>query len=130
MTFRTTGKDFATLAAGVRGIVPAGELLQFPGLPFGVVGLAHYRGATLLVLDLAARLHLPPLEKPGRKLVVMELDGGTLIGFLAERICDVLQYHARDLRDGFLHGQGRRRRVIALDQLICAADLNYLQRAV
>jgi chemotaxis signal transduction protein len=156
LTFRAEGQDFATDAARIRGIVPAGEVLRLEGLPAGLAGLTNYGGATLAVIDIAARLGVKPgAERPPskpakgaaapsmqktntpphavlpavtQKLVVLDVAIGTEIGFLAERVSDVLEYHARDFRDGFLHGQGRRRRVIDFDALVTEADVRCLER--
>lgn len=131
LTFRAAGQDLAAAATVVRGIIPPGEILLLDRLPRGVLGLAHYRGGMLAVIDLAEVLHIKPYpEKTPRKLVVVEAANGTLAGCLSEKVCDVLEYHARDHREGFLHGQGRRRRLIDFDQLIARIDLTCLAHNV
>jgi hypothetical protein len=58
--------------------------------------------------------------------VVLELTAGTrqhLLGFVADRISDVVVYRDRDLRSGALRGKGRPRRLVDFDQLVSEKEL-------
>jgi chemotaxis signal transduction protein len=60
------------------------------------------------------------------KIVVLELTTGArhhLLGFVADRISDVVIYRDRDLRSGALRGKGRPRKLIDFDQLVSEAEL-------
>jgi purine-binding chemotaxis protein CheW len=118
MTFRIARQDFAIDATAVRGILPARELERVdpnPGLTnfFGpwICGFATLRGRDVPVIDLRAKLNLPHATQ-GRQscIVVLEIpgpDGPRLVGFLADRVVDVVPARARDLT-----GRLRLRRVL------------------
>jgi hypothetical protein len=58
--------------------------------------------------------------------VVLELTAGSrqqLLGFVADRISDVVVYRDRDLRSGALRGKGRSRRLVDFDQLVGEDEL-------
>ena len=127
LTFRVARKDLAVEAAQVRGILPLGELVRVPRARPGLIGVVTLHGRVVNVVDLAAKLQLPPC-RPGSqpKIVVLEVsvnDGGNLAGFVADRVSDVVVYGPRDLCAGVLRGAGRPRRLIDFNRMVSASDV-------
>jgi hypothetical protein len=58
--------------------------------------------------------------------VVLELTAGSrqqLLGFVADRVSDVVVYRDRDLRSGALRGKGRPRKLVDFDELVSEDEL-------
>jgi chemotaxis signal transduction protein len=127
LTFRLARQDLAMEAACVRGILPLTDLEPAATGPGGLLGLTSLKGQLVGVIDLRSRLGIPQTAK-GRapKIVVLELMSGTrrhLVGFVADRISDLVVYRDRDLRCGALRGKGRPRKLIDFDQLVGEDEL-------
>lgn len=124
LTFRLSRKDLALDAARVRAILPIEELIPLPSTRPGVVGVVNVKSGCAVVVDLGARLHLPAGNPgPQRRIVVVETAEGRPAGFIVDRVSNVIRYGSRDLRDGVLHGTGRARRVVEVDQVVSEDDL-------
>jgi chemotaxis signal transduction protein len=124
LTFRASGKDLAVDVARVRAILPIAELIPVPSIRPGVVGVVNLTRGSAVVLDLGARLNLQATSPaPQRRVVVVEAAAGRLAGFVVDRVSDVIRYRSRDLRNGVLHGIGRARRVVEVDQVVSEDDL-------
>jgi len=127
LTFRVSRKDMALDAARVRAILPIEELIPVPSTRPGVVGMVNLTSGSAMVVDLGARLNLPAgAPGPQRRVVVVEAAEGRLAGFVVDRVSDVIRYRSRDLRNGVLHGIGRARRVVEVDQVVNEDDLDRL----
>jgi chemotaxis signal transduction protein len=109
-------------AACIRGILPLTDLEPTAAGPSGWLGIISLKGHVVGVIDLRSRLQLPHAGQGSQpKIVVLELTAGTrqhLLGFVADRISDVVIYRDRDLRSGALRGKGRPRKLIDFDQLV------------
>jgi chemotaxis signal transduction protein len=109
-------------AACIRGILPLTDLEPTAAGPSGWLGIISLKGQVVGVIDLRSRLQLPHAGQGSQpKIVVLELTAGTrqhLLGFVADRISDVVIYRDRDLRSGALRGKGRPRKLIDFDQLV------------
>jgi chemotaxis signal transduction protein len=108
LTFRIAGREFAMDATRVRGILPIHEL----------------GGRDFPVIDLRSKLGLTKASG-GRMpcIVVVEVganDETRLVGFVADRVSDVVQLRKRDLRNGMTRGKGRPRRVLDPDVILRA----------
>ncbi len=124
LTFRLSRKDLAVDAARVRAIVPIAELIPVRSSRPGVVGVVALTCGSAVVVDLGARLHVPAgAPAPQRQVIVVEAAEGRLAGFVADRVSAVIRYRSRDLRNGVLHGTGRARRVVDVDQVVSEDDL-------
>jgi len=127
LTFRVARQDLAMKAACIRGILPLTDLEPVTGGRTGLLGLTSLKGQLVSVIDLRTRLGLAHTGQGSQpKIVVLELTAGTrqhLIGFVADRICDVIVYRDRDLRSGALRGKGRSRKLIDFDQLVSEHEL-------
>lgn len=127
LTFRVARTEFAVDAAQVCSILPYGELVRVPNGRPGLLGVVTVSGQIVNILDLAAKLGLPACRPPFQpKVVVLKVPRRTdecVAGFLADRVCDVVVYSARDLRNGVLHGEGRPRHLIDFSQIVTDRDV-------
>ena len=124
LTFRVAGKELALDAARVRAILPIEELIPLPSTRPGVMGAVKLTSGSAMVVDLGARLNLPAASPgPQCRVVVVEAAPGRLAGFVVDRVSDVIRYRSRDLRNGVLHGIGRARRLVDVDQVVDDDDL-------
>jgi chemotaxis signal transduction protein len=114
-------------AARVRGILPLTDLEPAAAGRSGLLGLTSLKGQVVGVIDLRSRLQLTHASQGSQpKIVVLELTAGTrqrLLGFVADRISDLVVYRDRDLRRGILCGKGRPRKLIDFDQLVGEDEL-------
>ena len=114
-------------AACIRGILPLTDLEPTAAGPSGWLGIISLKGQVVGVIDLRSRLQLPHAGQGSRpKIVILELTAGTrqhLLGFVADRISDLVVYRDRDLRSGALRGKGRPRKLIDFDQLVSENEL-------
>ena len=114
-------------AARIRGILPLTELEPAAAGHSGLLGLTSLKGQMVGVIDLRTRLGLPHASQGNQpKIVVLEMTAGArqhLLGFVADRISDVVVYRDRDLRSGALRGKGRPRRLVDFDQLVSENEL-------
>ena len=124
LTFRVARRDLALDAECVRAILPIEELIPMPSSRPGVIGVVNMTSGSAVVVDLRARLNLP-IASPGpqRRIVVVEAAAGHLAGFVVDRVSDVVRYRSRDVRNGVLHGIGRARRIVEVDQVVSEDDL-------
>ena len=122
LTFRVARQDFAIQAACIRGILPLTDLEPVASGLSGMLGVTTLKGQVVGVIDLRSRLCLPHTgQGSAPKIVILELTaggGGHLLGFVADRISDVVNYRDRDLRSGALRGKGRPRKLVHFDQLV------------
>lgn len=114
-------------AACIRGILPLTDLEPAAAGRSGLLGITSLKGQVVSVIDLRSRLQLPHASQGSQpKIVVLELTAGTrqhLLGFVADRISDVVVYRDRDLRSGALRGKGRPRKLVDFDQLVTQDEL-------
>lgn len=130
LTFRVARQDLAMEAACIRGILPLTDLEPASAGRSGLLGLTSLKGQMVGVIDLCSRLGLTHAGQGSQpKIVVLELTSGArqhLLGFVADRISDVVVYRDRDLRSGALRGKGRPRRLVDFDQLVGKNELGPL----
>jgi chemotaxis signal transduction protein len=135
ITFRVARQDFAMEASCVRGILPARELVPVgllnpeltrcfsqPYFSQWMSGFASLSGRDFPVIDLRAKLGLTHATH-GRQpyIVVVEIktaDGPRLVGFIADRVCELVQARDRDFHLGKLRLAGRPRQVLDPDSLL------------
>jgi len=98
--------------------------MPVPGTNPSILGVVHFSGRPVVVVDLRLRLNLTAKNQGAQpQIVVVEAAGGHLAGFIADRVANVLRYRSRDLRHGVLHGAGRRRQLVDVDEVIRENDL-------
>ena len=113
-------------AACIRGILPLTDLEPAAAGRSGFLGLTSLKGQMVSVIDLRSRLGLAHAgQGSAPKIVVLELAGSRqqLLGFVADRISDVVVYRDRDLRSGALRGKGRPRKLVDFDRLVGEDEL-------
>jgi chemotaxis signal transduction protein len=117
-------------AGCIRGILPYTDLEPPAAARSGFLGLTSLKGQMVSVIDLRSRLGLAHAgQGSAPKIVVLQLTAGNrqqLLGFVADRISDVVVYRDRDLQSGTLRGKGRPRKLIDFDQLIGEDELTGL----
>ena len=117
-------------AGCIRGILPLSDLEPATAGRSGLLGLTSLNGQMVSVIDLRSRLGLPHAGQGSQpKIVVLEFTSGArqhLLGFVADRISDVVVYRDRDLRSGALRGKGRPRKLVDIDQLVSKNELGPL----
>lgn len=133
------------LTSRVRGILPAHELIPIEMPQFAhsgpggansgqgdansgmICGVASLRGQDFPVVDLRGKLGIAH-GSHGRQpcVVVVEIAGGSgarLLGFVADRISEVLMLRDRDFRNGSVRVNGRARRVLDPDLILTEEEL-------
>jgi chemotaxis signal transduction protein len=124
--FRVGRQEFAIEAGPVKAIIPAHELMsaEHPD-PEWLAGESSLRGESFPVIDLRLRLHLRPgISGRTPSIVVVRTvcpsgsvqTHGSLIGFLADSVSDVIHARAHDFRNGKIH-IGRPRQIVPLSEL-------------
>ena len=139
-------------ASRVRGILPAHDVIAIvppqspdrqpgvtnsgpglsnsgPGLSNSgmICGVATLRGRDFPVVDLRGKLGIAH-GSHGRQpcVIVVEVEGGSgsrLLGFVADRISEVLTLRDRDFRNGSVRLNGRARRVLNPDLILTEEEL-------
>lgn len=77
----------------IRGWTPATPL---PYAPPHVKGVINLRGIVLPVIDLSARLGMPPLECSDRNVIIVVQIGARTCGLLVDAVSDILSIKAED----------------------------------
>jgi len=113
ITFRVARQDFAMSATCVRGLLPIHDVTSLdPPHPW-IAGVAAIHGHEFPVIDLPRKLGLAA-GRLGRNpcVIVIEIAGARLIGFVADRVSEVVAFRDRDFRDGCVRVNGRLRPVL------------------
>jgi purine-binding chemotaxis protein CheW len=90
IAFRIGAQEFCVDIMSVReirGYTPATALPQAPGFVCGVINL---RGAVLAIVDLAARLGLPPVAPTARHVIIVVNIESQAVGLLVDAVLDIL----------------------------------------
>ncbi len=117
----------------IRGWTPATPLPHSPAFVRGVINL---RGAVLSIVDLAARLGLPPAQPSARHVIIVAQVGAQVVGLLVDAVSDILTVTsesiqptpevASDMARCFVRGvlaiDGRMISLITLDQVLPPAE--------
>jgi chemotaxis signal transduction protein len=115
--FRVGRQEFAIEADQVKAIIPSHDLVsaEHPD-PEWLAGESSLRGESFPVIDLRLRLHLRH-GISGRTPSIVVVKNGTLVGFLADSVSEVIHARAHDFRNGKIR-IGRPRQIVALSDLI------------
>jgi purine-binding chemotaxis protein CheW len=95
LTFRLADSTYAVRVESVREIVRMRPITPVPRVAEAVRGVISLRGEMVQVIDLRARLRLPPIE-PTRKsrIAVVHLPDGRVAGLLIDVVREVLRVPA------------------------------------
>lgn len=128
VTLRVARQHFALDAAHIRALLPMRDLIPLESAQVLVLGIAALRGARFPVIDLSARLGIPRGSRGRRPCIVAvevrSSQGPCMIGFIADRVSEVVTTRDRDVQGGILRNRGRRRRI--LDPAVLACDSSLL----
>jgi chemotaxis signal transduction protein len=122
LTFRVARQDFAVSEASVRGILPVHVLVASDVAHPWVSGVASIGGRDFPVIDLEAKLGIARGSHGRQPLIIVVEAGGRLVGFVADRVSDVLELRQRDFRNGAVRTRGRARRVLDPAEIMMQED--------
>lgn len=114
-------------ASRVRGLVPAYEVTSLETRVPWIIGVASIRGRDFPVIDLRGKLNIPH-GSHGRLPCVIAVEvassnGPRLIGFVADRVSEVLMLRPRDVQSGVVRISGRTRRILDPDAILSEEEL-------
>jgi chemotaxis signal transduction protein len=118
-------------ASRVFALFPARELIALetpPSQGSWICGVAAVRGREFPVVDLRGKLGIPRGSR-GRDPLVVAVEvisvSGTprVLGFVADRVSEVLTLRDRDFRNGSVRVSGRSRRVLDPDSILTEEEL-------
>jgi purine-binding chemotaxis protein CheW len=129
ITFRVARQDFAIDATRIRGLLPLHEMTLLERPNEWVCGITSIRGHDFPVVDLRGKLGILP-GSHGRLpcVMVVEAAGARLIGFIADRVSEVIDLRECDFQDGHVRVGGRTRRLLDPDQILSEEELEKISR--
>jgi purine-binding chemotaxis protein CheW len=99
LTFEVGGRRYGLPAADVRELLRAVAVVPLPGAPPIVEGVINVRGRIVPVLDVRARLRLPPKPvEPADHLIVARA-GGRLVALRVDHATDLVRLDAADVEE-------------------------------
>ena len=129
LAVQVAGKYYVLPNECVREMMPVQDL--FPSLlppETGLQGYLHNRSARVPVFDLHVRLGGSPREirlTPQTRIVVTEVHG-VRTAFYADRLTDMIQARAHEIRKDTIIGHGRPKAILALEQLWTEQEIKAL----
>ena len=90
IAFRIGKQEFCVDIMAVREIRGWVQVTPLPRSPAFVRGVINLRGAVLPILDLAARLGLPPTETTARHVIIVAQVAHQVIGVLVDAVSDII----------------------------------------
>ncbi|HYW06659.1 MAG TPA: chemotaxis protein CheW [Longimicrobium sp.] len=97
--FVAGGHRFGIAIERIREIIPARPYTSLPGSGDHVCGLINLRGRIVTVIDLGARLRLPPSSAlPDHSIVIVEYRD-RLVGMAVEEVARIVAVDPETLRD-------------------------------
>ena len=90
IAFRIADQEFCIDIMSVREIRGWTQTTPLPQSPYFLRGVINLRGATLPVIDLAARLGLPVSEPSARHAIIVAQIGDQTLGFLVDAVLDIM----------------------------------------
>ncbi len=119
ITLRVARQDFIMDATRVRGLLPVDDVLPLDPPQEWIIGIAAIRGHDFPVVDLRGKLGIAK-GSHGRTpcIVVVEVAGPRLVGFIADRVSEVLNLRNVDAAAKTMRITGRTRRVLDPDQIL------------
>jgi len=132
LVFTLSGERFGIETAHVLEVTSLRELIPVPCTPTFVIGVTHYRGRILTVLDLQQLLNLPGKVKDmeeGKSVIPVEV-GGMTFGIVADTVVGTLSVPAQKmaLPSAALSGLSLALARGITDELITILDLDALAR--
>jgi purine-binding chemotaxis protein CheW len=122
LTFRVARQDFAISADPVRGILPLHEMVGLDAPHPWLCGFAAIGGHDFPVVDLRAKLDLPHGSRGREPFIIVLETRGRLVGFVADRVSEVIDVRQMDFRNGAVRGHGRPRKVLEAERVLTDAE--------
>ncbi len=138
IAFRIGPQEFCVDIMAVREIRGWTPTTPLPHAPAFIRGVVNLRGAVLPVVDLGARLGLPPSEPTERHAIIVAQVGRQVIGLLVDAVSDILTVgdeaiqpppdvaseRVRAFVRGLLAIEGRLVSLVSLDHVLPAQELD------
>ena len=98
LTFQVDGIPYAVPVSQVIEVIPRVELRPVPHAPRSLLGLLHYRGGAVPVVDLGLLLGATPcVERLDTRILLVRAvlgGGGDRLGLVAERVNELVEVDA------------------------------------
>lgn len=109
-------------AERVRGLLPMHDLLPLDAPTGWILGIASVRGIDFQVIDLRGKLGIARGSR-GRQPCIVAAQaasphGPQIVGFIADRVSDVITLRSQEVLEGVVRTHGRRRRILNPDVLL------------
>ncbi|MBI1492254.1 chemotaxis protein CheW [Halocynthiibacter styelae] len=98
LSFRIGAQEYTVDIMSVREIRGWTEATPLPHAPSYVRGVINLRGTVLPIIDLAARLGLPPDTDNDRSVVIVVQHNSETVGLLVDAVSDILTIARADLQ--------------------------------
>jgi chemotaxis signal transduction protein len=121
LTFRVARQDFAMNIAFVRGILPVHQMTPVAAHEW-ICGFAAVSGREFPVIDLRAKLGIAHGSQGREPFIIVVQAEDRLVGFIADRVSEILDLRARDFRNRVVRTHGRARQVLDPDQIMTTED--------
>lgn len=120
--FRVARQDFAMESALVRALLPMHDLQPLDPPAGWILGVANIRGIDFPVIDLRGKLGIPR-GTHGRQPCIIAAQaasphGPRIVGFVADRISEVITLRNHEILAGIVRAHGRRRKIFNPDVLL------------
>ena len=98
LTFKLGQQEYALDIMSVREIRGWTKTTPMPHAPAFMRGVINLRGTVLPVMDLAARLGLPPTETTERNVIIVVKCNEFMTGLLVDAVSDIIALSADDMQ--------------------------------
>ena len=98
LTFKLGQQEYALDIMSVREIRGWTKTTPMPHAPAFMRGVINLRGTVLPVMDLAARLGLPPTETTERNVIIVVKCNDCMTGLLVDAVSDIIALSADDMQ--------------------------------
>ncbi len=98
LTFKLGQQEYALDIMSVREIRGWTKTTPMPHAPAFMRGVINLRGTVLPVMDLAARLGLPPAETTERNVIIVVKCNEFMTGLLVDAVSDIIALSADDMQ--------------------------------
>jgi chemotaxis signal transduction protein len=122
LTFRVARQDFAMSADCVRGILPVRGMVARETAHACICGFAEMGGREFPVVDLSAKLGIAPGSHGREPFIIAVETTGRIVGFVADRVSELIDLRQRDFRNGAVRTHGRPRKVLDPNQIMKEED--------
>lgn len=98
LTFKLAQQEYALDIMSVREIRGWTKTTPMPHAPAFMRGVINLRGTVLPVMDLAARLGLPPIETTERNVIIVVKCKDGMTGLLVDAVSDIIALSDEDMQ--------------------------------